>query len=130
MIRLKIAAVALLASATVASATPPATHVVDSSTLTAVDTDQDGTIDMAEAKKAAAANFSVLDKDHDGTLDAKEAGMDITKADTDKDSTLDKAEFEASLTMTFKTVDSDHDGTVDAKELATADGQKLDTMIK
>ena len=32
------------------------------------DTDNDGTIDLAEAKKAASALFARLDRDHDGTL--------------------------------------------------------------
>lgn len=36
------------------------------------DTDNDGTLDLAEVKKAAAALFAKLDPDHDGTLDARE----------------------------------------------------------
>jgi hypothetical protein len=33
-----------------------------------LDTDNDGTVDLAEAKKAASALFDRLDPDHDGTL--------------------------------------------------------------
>jgi hypothetical protein len=34
-----------------------------------LDTDNDGTMDLAEAKKAAGALFDRLDRDRDGTLD-------------------------------------------------------------
>jgi hypothetical protein len=33
------------------------------------DTDYDGTLDLAEVKKAASALFTKLDRDRDGTLD-------------------------------------------------------------
>src|ERR1700730_8256685 len=36
------------------------------------DTDNDGTVDLAEAKKAASVSFDKLDRDHDGTLDKRE----------------------------------------------------------
>src|SRR3954453_5040715 len=36
------------------------------------DTDNDGTVDLAEAKKAASALFDKVDKDKDGTLDKRE----------------------------------------------------------
>ncbi len=36
------------------------------------DTDNDGTLDLAEVKKAASALFARLDRDHDGTLDKRE----------------------------------------------------------
>ena len=101
-----------------------------SAAVKSVDKDSDGTIDLAEAKKAAMAKFAMLDKDHDGSLDAKEAGMDVSKVDSDKDGTVDKAEFEATLTANFKAADVDNDGTVNAKELSSPAGQKLETMIK
>ena len=37
-----------------------------------LDTDNDGTVDLAEAKKAASALFDKLERDHDGTLDKRE----------------------------------------------------------
>jgi hypothetical protein len=40
--------------------------------LQTVDTDHDGTIDLPEAKAAAAAVFDRLETDKDGTLDARE----------------------------------------------------------
>src|SRR3979490_2372558 len=64
------------------------------------DADHDGTLDLAEAKKAAAAKFDALDRDHDGTLDAKElrgilSAKDIRDADPDNDKTIDKNEYTA-----------------------------------
>jgi len=38
-----------------------------------LDTDNDGTVDLDEAKKAAGALFDKLDTDKDGTLDLKES---------------------------------------------------------
>ena len=37
-----------------------------------LDTANDGTLDLAEVKKAASALFAKLDPDHDGTLDVRE----------------------------------------------------------
>ena len=39
-----------------------------------LDTDNDGTVDFEEAKKAASTLFDKLDRDHDGTLDRRELG--------------------------------------------------------
>ena len=37
-----------------------------------LDTDNDGTLDLGEVKKAGGAVFDKLDRDHDGTLDRRE----------------------------------------------------------
>ena len=63
-----------------------------------LDTDNDGTVDLAEAKKAATAEFDKLNKDTDGTLDTKEldgrlSKKDLEAADPDKDGTLTKDEY-------------------------------------
>jgi len=42
------------------------------------DTDNDGTIDLAEAKKAASSAFDKLERDHDGTLDKRELARRLT----------------------------------------------------
>jgi hypothetical protein len=41
--------------------------------LKALDTDNDGTVDLAEAKAAGSKLFDKLDRDHDGTLDRRGA---------------------------------------------------------
>ena len=40
--------------------------------LKALDTDNDSTVDLAEAKAAGSKLFDKLDRDHDGTLDRRE----------------------------------------------------------
>ncbi len=50
-----------------------------------LDTDGDGTLDLAEIQKAAAVRFDALDPDHDGTIDKKEAAKaHITAAEFGK----------------------------------------------
>jgi hypothetical protein len=94
------------------------------------DTDHDGTVDLAEAKKAATETFNKLDGDKDGTLDLKELGgrvsrKELAAADGDHDKTLDKNEYLALVEQRFKAADADGDGTVNAAELGTPAGRAL-----
>jgi Ca2+-binding EF-hand superfamily protein len=98
------------------------------SLLKKLDPDNDGTVDLAEAKNAASKLFEKLDRDHDGTLDKRElrgqvSAKDFAVADPDKDGTLDKNEFLALVEKRFKAADPDNDGTIDAKELKSAAGR-------
>jgi Ca2+-binding EF-hand superfamily protein len=99
------------------------------------DTDNDGTVDLAEAKKAASALFDKLERDHDGTLDQRELGNRLTQkelaaADPDHDGTLTKDEYLAAVEQRFRAADPDHDGTLDAKELNSKAGQALLRLLK
>ena len=99
------------------------------------DTDSDGTVDLAEAKKAASALFDKLDPDHDGTLDKRELAGRLTQkelsaADPDHDGTLTKDEYLAVVEQRFNAADPDHDGTLDAKELNSKAGQSLLRLLK
>ncbi len=103
--------------------------------LTAADTDKDGSIDLNEAKTAAAAEFDKLDKDKDGTLDMKEAAHHVSKknfvaADPDKDKTLTKDEYVGLAASLFKAADKDGNGTVESKELHSTAGIQLDRLIQ
>ena len=105
------------------------------SALSAIDTDKDGTIDLAEAKAAASALFDKLEADHDGTLDRKElrgriSEKDWVTADPDKDKTLTKDEYLSFVETAFKGADKDNDGTLDAKELRTPEGRALMRLLK
>ena len=51
------------------------------SVFSGIDTDNDGTIDLSEAKAAASAVFDQLDKNRDGTLDRAELRRRITEQD-------------------------------------------------
>lgn len=99
------------------------------------DTDGDGTIDLAEAKKAASALFDKLERDHDGTLDQRELTRRLTPkelaaADPDRDRTLTRDEYLAVVEQRFGAADPDHDGTLDARELNTRAGQALMRLLK
>jgi Ca2+-binding EF-hand superfamily protein len=94
------------------------------------DTDHDGTVDLAEAKKAAGDLFDKLDTDKDGTVDIKElkgrlSRKDFASADPDKDKTLTKDEYLAAVEQRFKAADPDNDGTISAAEFNTRAGRSL-----
>jgi Ca2+-binding EF-hand superfamily protein len=100
-----------------------------------LDTDNDGTVDLAEARKAGSAAFDKLERDKDGTLDQHElsgrlSAKELAAADPDHDGTLTKDEYLAVVEQRFKAADADHDGTLDAKELNTAAGRALLRLLK
>lgn len=106
-----------------------------SSAIQMLDTDADGTVDLAEAKRAASALFDKLERDHDGTLDKRELAhrlspKELAAADPDHDGTLTKDEYLAVVEQRFSAADPDHDGTLDAKELNTKAGQALLQLLK
>jgi hypothetical protein len=97
-------------------------------------TDTDSTVDLAEAKKAAAAAFDKLDADKDGTLDLKElrgrvSRKEFAAADHDNDKTLDKDEYLALVEQRFKSADPDGDGSVSAAEFGTPAGRALAQLL-
>ena len=99
------------------------------------DADNDGTVDLNEAKAAAMATFDKLDADHEGTLDARElkgriAKRDWPTADPDKDKTLSRDEYAAYVESLFKAADKDGEGTLDAKEMRSPAGRKLEKLLK
>jgi Ca2+-binding EF-hand superfamily protein len=104
-------------------------------TVKLFDTDNDGTIDLAESKKAAGALFDKLETDKDGTVTAKElqgrlSKVDLAAGDPDKDGTLTKDEYLAIVAARFKAADPDNDGTIDAKEIGTPAGAALVRLLK
>lgn len=99
------------------------------------DTDNDGTLDLAEVKKAATALFAKLDPDHDSTLDAREmrgrlTAKEVASADPDHDGTLTLDEYLAVVEQRFNAADPDKDGTLDAKELRSPAGRALLRLIR
>ncbi len=100
-----------------------------------LDTDHDGTVDLAEAKAAASTLFDKLERDKDGTLDKHElarrlSAKELAAADPDHDGTLTRDEYLAVVEMRFRAADPDHDGTLDAKELQSPAGRALLRLLK
>jgi EF hand len=99
------------------------------------DTDNDGTLDLAEVKKAASALFAKLDGDHKGALDKRALGGrlsagEVAAADPDHDGTLTLDEYLAVVERRFNAANPDKDGTLDGKELNTRAGQALLRLLK
>jgi len=99
------------------------------------DTDNDGTLDLMEVKKAASALFAKLDRDHDGTVDKRElagrlSAKELAAADPDHDGTLTLDEYLAVVEQRFKAANPDADGTLDAKELNSKAGRALLRLLK
>jgi Ca2+-binding EF-hand superfamily protein len=91
----------------------------------AADRDNDGTVDLNEARQAASAVFDKLDTDKDGTLSFEELGGrlskgDFTAGDPDNDGTLTKDEYLSIVEKLFKEADKDKEGTLDCRELSGA----------
>jgi Ca2+-binding EF-hand superfamily protein len=100
-----------------------------------LDTDNDRTVDLVEAKKAGATLFDKLDRDRDGTLDRRELGgrlsaAEFASADPDNDGTLSKDEFLKVVENRFQAADPDNDGTLDEKELRSRAGQALLRLMR
>ncbi len=102
----------------------------------AIDTDNDGTISLAEQQHYAARLFDRLDTNHDGTLTIEEfrpwAAANPTMRnhltesfraiDTDGDGTISKKEFLAASKKRFEQADKDHEGTLTLDEFSAAQG--------
>jgi hypothetical protein len=100
----------------------------------AIDSDHDGTLDLEEVQKAAAALFNELDADHDGMFSRRELKLrlsirDFQTDDSDKDGTLTKGEFLAIVKERFKDADIDHDGTLSPSEFKSRAGLVLPRLL-
>ena len=105
------------------------------SVFSGIDTDNDGTIDLDEAKAAASKVFDQLDHDHDGTLNRAELRGRIPEqdwkiADPDNDKTLTKDEYLSYVEYAFKRADTNGEGTVDEKEARTHAGRVLLRLLR
>ena len=103
--------------------------------LQMLDADNDGTVDLEEAKKAASTIFDKLDRDHDGTLDRRELRGrlrpgEFAAADPDKDRTVSKDEYLKVVEDRFKAADRDNDGTLDDNELRSRAGRALLRLLQ
>jgi Ca2+-binding EF-hand superfamily protein len=105
------------------------------SVFSGIDTNNDGTINLDEAKAAASKVFDKLDTNHDGTLDRAELRGRIPEQDwkianPDNDKTLTKDEYLKYVEFAFKRADQNGDGTVDAKEADAHAGRVLLRLLR
>ena len=119
----------------VAAATPALAAKKNSTLVGQFDIDNDGTVDLFEAKKAASELFDRLDADKDGTLDLKELHGRLSRgefaaADPDNDKSLTKDEYLALVEQRFKAADVDHDGTLSNFEFHTLKGRALTRLLR
>jgi len=126
-------AMALAATALIGAVTPA--WAKNSTLVGQFDLDNDGTVDLAEAKKAGAEMFDKLDADHDGTLDRKElrgrlSRKEFDAADVDHEGTLSKEEYLSAVEARFNAADADHDGTLTNWELHTPKGRALLRLLR
>jgi len=117
------------------AASLPAVAAFGADAVKMFDTDNDGTLDLAEVKKAASNLFAKLDRDHDGTLDKRElagrlSAKEFAAADPDRDGTLTLDEYLAVVERRFNAANPDKDGTLDAKELNSRAGKALLRLLK
>jgi hypothetical protein len=127
--------VALLYSFSIGAMLGSPALAAPSRAMRALDPDNDGTVDIEEARKAASALFEKLDPDRDGTLDRRElrgrlSAGELAAADPDKDGTLSKDEYLKVVESRFKAADPDNDGTLDEKELRSAAGRSLLRLLQ
>ena len=135
MISRRIFVVSLAVGTLLTTALPVLAKSKQSNLIRMLDTDNDGTVDLAEAKAAASALFDRLEHDKDGTLDRHElsgrlSAKELAAADPDHDGTLTKDEYLAVVEQRFSAADPDHDGTLDAKELKSAAGRNLLRLLR
>jgi Ca2+-binding EF-hand superfamily protein len=119
----------------IGAATPVLAATKNSTLVGQFDIDHDGTVDLAEAKKAASDLFDRLDTNKDGKLSIKELhgrlrGRDFAAADADHDKTVTKDEYLAVVERRFKAADKDHDGTLSSWEFHTRAGRALVRLLR
>lgn len=123
------------AIAALVGAASPALARTKRPAIAGIDTDNDGTVDLGEAKKAAEDLFDRLDKDKDGTLTFKElqgrlSRKEFAAADVDHDGTISKNEYFALVVQRFKAADTDNDGTISEAEFHTPAGRALLRLLR
>lgn len=125
---------AIIAALTAVSGTPGIAAPKSCPALNAIDPDNDGKLDLEEARRAALKTFHRLNTDKDGTLDRRElrgrVGLfEMMRANPDRDGTLDKAEYLALVAARFKAANRDKDGTIECDELNTLRGRRLMRLL-
>lgn len=127
--------VLLIALASVMAAPAALARGGRAASFAGIDTDNDGTIDLDEAKRAGAALFESLDRGRAGKLSHAQLGRrrltaaEFAWADRDHDGTIDKDEYLALVERQFRAADVDNEGTVDRAEFKSRSGLALRRLL-
>ena len=102
--------------------------------LKSVNHDDDRTLEVPEAIKAAATVFDGLSRDKGqtvgrGDVSDRVSPSEWSQVNKDKDQTLELDEWLTVARARFDAADANHDGKLDAGELDTPAGQSLVRMI-
>lgn len=124
----------LLSAGLVIAASPLYARISSAAILHMLDTDNDGSVDNAEARKAAITLFDRLDTDKDGTLDANElrgrlSEKEIVAGNPQHNKTLTKDQYLAIVDERFKAADSNHDGKLNIQELSSLSGDPVVKLL-
>lgn len=130
---MKNAAAAQLVAVALFSLLSSSDAFADAAALKALDTDNDGTVNLAEAQTGASkvhagpnpAGGTLGDRIEAAALDAAV----LKDADPDNDGTVDAKEYATVVEHQFKAADPDNDGTLDEKELSSPAGAALLKLI-
>lgn len=101
----------------------------------AIDRDRNGTINLDEAKRAAALLFDQLDRHRAGKLSRAQLGRgrmtlaEFSWADRDHNGTLTKDEYLALVERQFRAADLDGDGAVSRAEFKARSGLPLRRLL-
>jgi hypothetical protein len=128
-------AIVVAVTALIGAATPAWAQKKNSTLVGQFDTDHDGTVDLAEAKKAGSDTFDKLDTNKTGMLDLKQLHGRLTRkqfaaADADKNGTLSKDEYLAVVEQRFDAADAKHDGKLVNWEFHTPAGRALTRLLR
>jgi len=103
--------------------------------FSAIGGDDNGTIDLEQAKRAAEIRFQHLDRHHTGKLSWTQLGrrrvtlQEFSWADRDHEGTLDKDEYLTLVERQFRAADLDHDGRVSRAEFYATAGLPLRRLL-
>ncbi|HEY1748182.1 MAG TPA: EF-hand domain-containing protein [Xanthobacteraceae bacterium] len=125
-------AIALAATALIVAATP-AWAKKNSTLVGQFDLNNDGVVDLAEAKVAGAAMFDKLDVEKKGTLTRAQlhgrlSGKEI--AAFGAGGALSKEGYLSAVEARFRAVDADHNGKLTHWEFHTAKGRALTRLLR
>lgn len=99
--------------------------------MRAFDIDRNGTLNLAEAKSAAAKRYDDLDPDLDDAMTRREArrrplaAAVFQEADTDSNGVVNKAEWLALVERRFQAADADRGGALSGAELRSERGKAV-----